>query len=160
MAKSITEPISSIAAGSHHSLAVTKSGLIMACGCNEEGQLGTNDERNTLVFTYLKDMQHININQIAAGNRHSAAISKSNELYIWGTGAFGEFKIPHLVKSIKGTCSKVSLGQDFGAVVTHQGKVYVWGNSTSGKLGLGIEMTQATPCKVPYLKNKAVESIS
>lgn len=131
---------------------LTRHGQILASGSNNEYQLGIGDTRNTTVFVALKDMEHIKLIDVEAGNRHSAAISNSNELFMWGSGAFGEFKIPHLVKSIKGPCTKVSLGQDFGAAITQKGEIYVWGNSNSGKLGIGDRTTKSIPCKIPYLK--------
>ena len=110
LVRSIAEVVIKVAAGGSHSLVVTKSGKILSSGLNDQGQLGTGDNRPTVLFTMLKDMEHINIINVDAGNQHSAAISSSKELYIWGTECFGEFLIPHLVKSIKGRWTQVSLG--------------------------------------------------
>lgn len=129
MIKSLAEVVTAVAAGGSHSLVVTRSGKILATGLNDQGQLGTGDKRSNVLFNTLKDMEHINIVSVQAGNQHSAAISSSRELYIWGTECFGEFLIPHLVKSIKGRCSQVSLGKNFGSAVTEKGEVYVWGGN-------------------------------
>ena len=105
-------------------------------------------------------MEHINIVYADAGNQHSAAISSNKELYIWGTEWFGEFLIPHLVKSIKGRWSQVSLGKNFGSALTEKGEVYVWGNNNCGQLALGDNNARATPWKILSLKNKIIMSIS
>ena len=98
----MTEVITSVSAGGDHSLISTKMGNVYAAGRNDQGQLGTGDRRSTTVFTLLKDMDHISVIKVEAGHQHSACISSNRELYIWGTECFGEFLIPHLVKTIKG----------------------------------------------------------
>jgi len=102
MIKKMTEVITSVSAGGDHSLISTKMGNVYAAGRNDQGQLGTGDRRSTTVFTLLKDMDHISVIKVEAGHQHSACISSNRELYIWGTECFGEFLIPHLVKTIKG----------------------------------------------------------
>ena len=145
MIKSIGDIALKIAAGNTHSLIVTKTGSILAAGDNSDGQLGINSTTPSLLFTLLKDMQHIKVMAVSAGNTHSACISTHGELYIWGSGCFGQFLIPHLVKNIKEKVTKVSLGCDFGVVVTATGQLYVWGNPSSGKLGIGDNKIKATP---------------
>lgn len=156
----MNESVTSVSAGGDHSLMATKSGLIYAAGRNDKGQLGIGDNRSTLTFTQLKDMEHIKVIAVEAGNQHSACISASKELYIWGTECFGEFFIPHLVKTVKGKCEKVSLGKNFGAVVTDKGDVYAWGDNNCGQLGLGDCMARPTPSKLLTLKNKTISNIS
>lgn len=156
----IGEEVISISAGSDHSLIWTKSGRIMAAGLNEHGQLGTGNNKSWSAFTQLKDMDHIKIIDVSAGNQHSAWVSSNRELYIWGTECFGEFLIPHLVKTVKGRVQKVSLGKNFGTVMTEKGDVYVWGSNDVGQLGLGDLVDRPTPSKLTTLKNKVITSIS
>jgi hypothetical protein len=160
MVKHLTEFATSISAGGDHSLICTKSGHLLASGWNDYGQLGTGDDRSTVVFTPLKDMEHISVIDVLAGHQHSACISSNRELYIWGTEWFGEFKIPHLVKSIKGRWEQVCLGKNFGGVVTEKGEIYVWGNNSWGQLGVGDWENRPTPVKLATLKNKAISSIA
>lgn len=69
---SITERVISIAAGGNHSLICTKAGKIYSCGDNSKGQLGTGDNRSSVAFTQLKDMDGIKVSEVKAGNQHSA----------------------------------------------------------------------------------------
>lgn len=62
----------SISAGGDHSLIATKAGQILATGRNDKGQLGTGDNRSTTTFTPLKDMEHIKVIDVEAGQQHSA----------------------------------------------------------------------------------------
>ena len=81
---------------------------------------------------------------IAAGS-FSASISESGDLYLWGTGAFGEFLTPHRVKTIPGSVIDVSIGYSFGAAVNREGKVYTWGQNIQGELGHGDFDEKPTP---------------
>ena len=134
--------------GKHHSLALTHDGIVLACGSNMHGELGIGSQSHSHTFSPITEMQHIQIVQIAAGDAHSAALSRHNDLFIWGSGVFGEFAIPHTVKTIKGKCVRISLGGKFGAAVTNKGVIYTWGDNTEGQLGIGDIQSRMTPFPV------------
>ena len=92
----------------------------MGTGRNTEGQLGTGDTQPHQSPIPISDIQHIRMTQISAGG-HSAAISSTGELYIWGSGSFGEFLNPHRVKSLNGKAVMMDLGHGFGCVVAEGG---------------------------------------
>jgi alpha-tubulin suppressor-like RCC1 family protein len=71
--------------------------------------------------------------QIAAGS-FSGSISDDNNssLFLWGTGSFGEFIVPHRVKRIQGEVISVKIGGDFGIALSGQGFLYSWGDNKSG----------------------------
>jgi alpha-tubulin suppressor-like RCC1 family protein len=74
---------------------LTRSGLVYCSGSNSFGQLGTGTKRASNCFVLVSDISHIPMRKVAAGS-FSAAISKdSGDLYLWGTGVFGEFLTPH-----------------------------------------------------------------
>ena len=58
--------------------------------------------------------------KVAAGS-FSASISESGDLYIWGSGIFGEFLTPHRVKTINGLTIDVDIGNHIGAAVNKEG---------------------------------------
>ena len=58
--------------------------------------------------------------KVAAGS-FSASISEIGDLYIWGSGVFGEFLTPHRVKTIHGATSDVSIGYHFGIALNRDG---------------------------------------
>mgnify|MGYP001610281413 CR=1 FL=1 len=70
--------------------------------------------------------------QIAAGSFSASISLDSGDLYIWGSGVFGEFLSPHRVKTIKGPTIDIAIGNHFGAAINKDGTVYTWGHNNSG----------------------------
>jgi hypothetical protein len=85
--------VSSVAAGSQHSLARLASGAVFGWGSNEFGQLGTGTSMpfsSTPVRVQLPDGSG-GASEIAAGGNHSAAITAdSRQLFTWGWGEQGQ----------------------------------------------------------------------
>lgn len=73
--------------------------------------------------------------QVAAGSFSGAISMDSGDLYLWGSGVFGEFLTPHRVKTIYGLTVDVAIGNHFGAAINKEGMVYTWGHNNSGELG-------------------------
>jgi X-linked retinitis pigmentosa GTPase regulator len=97
---------------------------------------------------------------IAAGSFSAAISQESGDLYLWGSGIFGEFLTPHRVKTIKSRAIEVSIGNHFGQVVTDDGNVYSWGHNSFGELGSGDLKEKATPQLNKALLKRKVFSIS
>lgn len=100
---------------------------------------------------------------VAAGS-FSASISsetsKKSDLFLWGSGAFGEFLAPHRVKKIRGSPVQVSIGDGFGMALTKKGNVYSWGVNHCGQLGSGDNETQPTPVLMQNLDDRKVTQIA
>ena len=94
-----------VACGDSHTLILSISGLLYACGLNTEGQLGTNSSENSNVCTILESVSGIPMQEIAASNFSAAVCEEENNLYVWGAL---NIKQPRRFKSEKLT--KVSLG--------------------------------------------------
>ena len=85
-----------IAAGDHHSLALTYNGLVYSWGSSRFGQLG---HGNRKMQPLPKLIQHLDENVsreksstvrlIGAGAKHSVAVLGNGELYLWGRPDFG-----------------------------------------------------------------------
>lgn len=85
-----------------------------------------------------------------------AAITKENELYMWGNNATGIIKdsLEDVVSepmSIMENVKMVSLGRDYVLVLTMDNIVYAWGNNKNGQLGIGN--TDATDEVVKVMEN-------
>jgi X-linked retinitis pigmentosa GTPase regulator len=72
--------------------------------------------------------------KVAAGS-FSASLSEVGDLYIWGSGVFGEFLTPHRVKTISGSTVDMCIGYHFGIALNREGQVYSWGHNSNGELG-------------------------
>jgi len=104
----------SIACGYWHSMFLTESGDVYTAGWNQFGQLGTRkssigsteteeDDESNAAFPNLVDFKageskametdddgDLSIIQIAAGSRHSVAISEDGRIWGWGWNKYGQ----------------------------------------------------------------------
>lgn len=77
---------------------------------------------------------------------------------MWGRGAFGEFQLPHRVKSASSLGIldfKVSRG-GIAVVQTHNCHLYSWGDNKYGQLGHGDHESRVSPELVRALEGKRV----
>ena len=72
--------------GEHHSLALDRDGQVYGFGRGHYGQLGLGNEEDSLIPRRIETLSGKSIIQIACGDHHSLALSKSGELYSWGYG--------------------------------------------------------------------------
>ena len=72
----------------------------------------------------------INIVKVRAGS-FSGALSRDNQLYVWGCSIFGDFFTPHRVKSVNTIdIDDFKIGRTgFIAVLTSRGQIFTWGQN-------------------------------
>ena len=80
--------ITSVSAGSRHTLALASNGDVFSWGWGHLGQLGHGDARNLNVPTKICTI--MNATFISAGGVHSACIDKDNYCYTWGSCTYGQ----------------------------------------------------------------------
>ena len=79
--------IKEVCCGHAHTLAVNQYGQLYSWGQNDSGQLGIGLENIPDVVRKPVLNTHINnVAKLAAGHEHSLALTKTHELYVWGTG--------------------------------------------------------------------------
>jgi alpha-tubulin suppressor-like RCC1 family protein len=101
-----------VAAAENHSLCVTSSGILFAWGSNRFGQLGSAETKslvsssspppskgsNSNNFRCLprrvEDLRNIPCIAVAAGEKHSVALSRRGEVYVWGDNTAGQLGVP------------------------------------------------------------------
>jgi len=83
----------------YHLLIFQESGDVYATGSNKFGQLGFGNKLSSLLPQLIKCLERDVIVEISCGH-HSAAINDKGDLYLWGTGTFGEYLTPFNVFSI------------------------------------------------------------
>lgn len=138
--------VSSSKGSDGHTLALSKDGKVYSWGDGDYGKLG---HGNTLMQKVPKIIQgpfrNKVVKYVAAGSRHSAAVTENGELYTWGEGEHGRLghgdsgslKVPTLVRSI-GCVSQVALGSSHTVVLARDGlTVWTFGAGANGKLGHG-----------------------
>lgn len=82
---------------------------------------------------------------ICAGSFSASISEESKSMFLWGSGSFGEFLVPHRVKRIQGEVLQASIGQDFGVALCASGTLHSWGENKNGELGTADYLTRTTP---------------
>ena len=94
-----------IAAAENHSLCITQPGYVYAFGSNGFGQLGISSssssghaaaagtDHSRCVPRRVDDLKHVVCVKVAAGLKHSVALSKDGEIYVWGDNSSGQLGI-------------------------------------------------------------------
>ena len=65
-----------------------------AWGRNEEGQLGLGDTTMRRTPTIVDALWALPVQQLAAGDRHSAALTSNGFLFTWGANDCGQLGLP------------------------------------------------------------------
>lgn len=142
----LPEQVASVACGIFHSLILGRSGKAYATGGNTFGQLGDGTKRSALKPIEVKGLSKV---QQVSCSHHSAAVTMLGQLYLWGTGVFGEFLLPKLVLSERIT--QANLGGCAGVAVDSFGRVWTWGSNSNGELGHGDYEPRKAPTQVAKL---------
>ena len=159
-------------AGYGHTLAVTAEGGLFAWGAGWAIGNGGGEERQCLVPIQVTGggIKEAGVVQVAAGERHSMALSTSGELYAWGAGGNGQLghggkedlAVPRVVGVIGAVVVGMAGGDKHSLVTTAEGRVLAFGSNGSawevladgeeldepvvvadGRLGLGPEAEEA-----------------
>ena len=163
-----------VAAGSSHTICVTKDGLVYACGSGTLGQLGVNDTEHRLVSTLVTgQLQGKTAVYVAAVNYHSLCIIAEGSLFAWGDNMHGQLgvgdtkkKVVHIPTRVRGLQDKqvaqVAAGEQHTICNTTDGCVLTWGYGDRGRLGLGKDDSdRVMPTLVRgLLQNKAAVQVA
>ncbi|XP_028285838.1 secretion-regulating guanine nucleotide exchange factor isoform X2 [Parambassis ranga] len=146
----LNHKITNLACGWDFTLLLTDCGQILACGSNAFGQLGVGQtvphSADLLVVKSLKEP----VVSVAAGLRHSLAVTDSGCVYQWGTGLFSHAKralsphpvpaylnskVPSLVPGMDQSKSHlVTAGSAHCVCLTGDGDLFLWGSNKHGQL--------------------------
>jgi alpha-tubulin suppressor-like RCC1 family protein len=146
-----------VAAGSYQSFVLSRDGTVMACGYNNEGQLGLGDTDARDTFTVVAGLR--GVVDIDAGYQHSIAVTVEGGLYTWGYGraiGHGGDHTTHRLVPIEVTGGgigeafvvQVAAGQEHSMVLTAAGQLWTWGDGGSGQLGHGGKESLDVPMVV------------
>ena len=89
---------------------------------------------------------------IAAGGKHSCAVTASGKAYCWGDGSGG---VPQVVAGASGLTA-VATGKTFACGLATTGAAICWGDNSQGQLGDGsiaVTVSQPSSAKVPSAVN-------
>jgi alpha-tubulin suppressor-like RCC1 family protein len=152
--------LTAIAGGSFqvqgHSLGLLASGVVLAWGGNEWGQLGGGSEINNNLPMEVKGLAEVTA--IAAGDEFNLALLKDGTIRAWGRNDIGQLgngltgpetcerepehrrfpcsRTPVEVKGLKEVIA-IAAGSEYGLALLKDGTVRAWGRNDGGQLGDG-----------------------
>jgi alpha-tubulin suppressor-like RCC1 family protein len=149
--------VTSAAAGSSHSLAITSAGSMLAWGTNSLGQLGNGTHTSTTTPVQVALPTGTSVTQASAGTSFSLAVTSAGGVLAWGGNGNGQLgdgttttrTTPVPVNLPAGTTvTQVSAGTAFSLALTSTGQVLAWGINRDGELGNGSTQRSSTPVPV------------
>jgi alpha-tubulin suppressor-like RCC1 family protein len=122
-----------MAAGLKHSMFADAAGRLLTCG--QGAAVGHGDaEGRYLVPTPVAAMARVWVRSVAAGFKHSLALSWDGRVYSWGSNELGQLghgdkldrPLPTLVEGLDSVCG-IATNAVHSLAVTHSGDVFCWG---------------------------------
>ncbi|MEW5307247.1 MAG: hypothetical protein WDW36_009655 [Sanguina aurantia] len=86
--------VAQVACGRSHTLCVTSQSQVLSWGGNSCGQLGLGDTRTRPSPACVTALWALPVVSLAAGAAHSAAITASGSMFVWGSNSSGQLGIP------------------------------------------------------------------
>lgn len=145
-----------VAAGSNHTLALTKDGSVWGWGDNSMGQLG--DGTRATAARPIRIPGLMSVRAISGGYAHSLALDADGTIWAWGSNLYGQLgaagasesltprKVPLAHRSVA-----IATGWFFSLAIDDEGHVWAWGRNSRGQLGVGSTRDTAGPAQIPGL---------
>lgn len=157
--------VTAVAAGGEHSLALLKSGHVMAWGYNGSGELGDGSIEESPVPVEVEGLA--GVTAIAAGAAQSQALLSNGTVKGWGyngqeelgDGSTESSDVPVEVNELT-EVSAIAGGWDDAVAVLDNGHVKAWGWNEWGDLGNATTTNSGTPVEVTELSEVTAISAS
>jgi alpha-tubulin suppressor-like RCC1 family protein len=138
--------------------AVLADGTVLGWGDNADGQVGTANIGNGTNWQPLPLPNLPPVEALAAGGRHSLALTRDGRVFAWGSNYRGELGLGDNQNrfqptKIAGSSDVVAIaaGYEFSAALRADGTVWAWGDNRNGQLGDETTVSRNSPVQVPGL---------
>ncbi len=137
--------VTSIAAGGHHSCAVTAAGGVECWGLNDGGQLGNGTQFDSLTPVKVKGLAG-RVVAVTAGAGWTCALTSAGGVKCWGWNFYGQLgngtignttSTPTDTSGLTSGVSSISADSLHACALTTVGQVKCWGSITSDQLPQG-----------------------
>jgi alpha-tubulin suppressor-like RCC1 family protein len=127
--------VQSIAAGDHHTCAITKGGKVFCWGDNEFGQVGAGAGSLGYYTTPTEVKGLSEVTQISLGHGFSCALTKSGEVFCWGRNNWRQITFDGSYKDVFSPtllsvehAAQITAGSAHACALTKTGNVLCWGS--------------------------------
>ncbi|XP_063074748.1 probable E3 ubiquitin-protein ligase HERC4 [Engraulis encrasicolus] len=151
-------PVTRIAAGGSHTLALTLQRLVYCCGANHAGQLGLKrvDEKGRFAICSVPALRDWDITSICCGQSHTAVLTRTGHVYTFGEGAHGQLGhsstanelLPRKVEGLDGPATQIACGSHHTLVLGSSKQLWAFGSGVKGQLGNGTLVNCSQPVMV------------
>ncbi|GFR39917.1 hypothetical protein Agub_g424 [Astrephomene gubernaculifera] len=177
----LPDPVKAVAAGGHHTLALTTAGEVWSWGMAGEGQLGLGQpqEMRQVEPRLIKTLQGAGVVALAAGDHHSLALTSCGQVFSWGRGEHGALGhgtvhgyvgvelTPKRIRALpdpvthgsQPRITSITAGPFNSGAVDSSGAAYVWGHGNGYQLGTGRAEHELQPRRLSTLPG-GVRSLS
>ncbi|KDO31550.1 hypothetical protein SPRG_03479 [Saprolegnia parasitica CBS 223.65] len=140
-------PLSSVACGQYHTMVVTTSGVILAFGKNDYGQLGVDGIENQLVPMVVKSgLERFVCTELGIGEAANAQ---------------QRIAVPTLVPDLEGKdIVRIACGCYHTLAVADNGMMYAFGRNNHGQLGTGDTSERLVPTPVDAFVGKRIAMVA
>ncbi len=148
-----------VAAGLHHTLALTHDGKLWAWGDNERGQLGNGSFAHSTIPLVIQETWTWKM--VSAGGYHSLGIQEDGTLWAWGSNTSGQLAQEEdiaesnepLQLGTENDWLMVSAGGQHSLGIRSDGSLWAWGENLEGQLGIESNIQQNIPVQVGIEKD-------
>jgi alpha-tubulin suppressor-like RCC1 family protein len=161
--------VAKLVCGDSHSLVLTSDDELWSFGLNSQGELGLGHDDTVCSPERIEPLSHKRIRLLAAGSHSLVLTSDYDEVFAWGSNAFGQLGLGHrawqsVPTRVDVLCRKgvvqLACGQFHTLILTADDDIFVFGCNNEGQLGLGHNECQETPTKMDKLSGKGVKRIA
>lgn len=155
-----------IVCGDQHSGCITDQGQVYVWGVGLNGRLGIGMDDNREMPTIISEFTVDPCYRLFFGMNTSFAITKSSELFVWGSGQQGKIGMPNTIEQqilvprrlftlSSKRIAEFSPGPFHSLALTYDGFIYAFGNSKEGKLGINLQDHQMMSMNNEMMKEQS-----
>jgi alpha-tubulin suppressor-like RCC1 family protein len=175
----VPDKIIQLSLGGSHSSALSFDGRLFTWGYNNFGQLGlgfynyTTTNTPSDITSNFSISKRDQIHSVSLGFSHSAALTRSGRLFLWGSNYYGEIGDGTFAErtnpvditktfdlKIDDKITSVSLGYHISFCVTLRGRIFVWGNQNFYNFSQEIKTTKPFEITAMFSLNQPDRIIS